>query len=732
MSKETLKSQTSWLAYFGNLSISTIGGTIIGGAEGGGVASLATITDEFLINKGYISKHYLTSTALWSSLVIPAGQGLAEIFPEWTWPIYGASAATIGAFTYYGNDSLNYQERLDEIIDDMEPMVKLFDDKNILSKQELYKVICTTWVDPASGLKLAAEDLFQILTNRFLITTAATNVLDLFNVGLNAQCNKYIGNDGTTMLALTLINQNPSAGLAELSWKGLKVCSLLFAKGIISTLIKAVNGYLNSSLESQIEAKAITQTLLKEEHLAKLLTMKDAAGIISHLHSDFSILSFQGRSKLTNITTAKVQEFIDLREIMAIAPEGLIITCIKGFVRKKAEKKIFEKTNEDLDKQTELSSDKCLIKADLCNNFSNAVITDSMGLISDKCSIAISDSSVIANKRAFWLNLGNIFNGLLDTLSTLTDTIYAIYKLTSGQITLEQAPLMVSWFNSVSPLLQGGFTIQFTCGPEAKKRVTFLLETLRSNSKEDVATRELNDQGKIIVTDYCLKKSGQELLKINHLEFENKHYAISGKSGLGKSTFLKDLIKCLTDPFSSSGVISLPGRDNNQAKTMLIDQKLYIPAKATLFEAITLKSSKMIDADTKLSLEKDIISLLNQLMGKEDGARNWESEINNPAFDANTLSGGECKKIGVIKAILAKPEILIMDEVFVGLDAISLDIIQRLITKELPDTIILVVDHKALDNNKNHFYNAEIHFEPGSDFEIISFDPESASLIGDV
>ncbi|MCH9633619.1 MAG: hypothetical protein S4CHLAM7_03500 [Chlamydiae bacterium] len=77
------------------------------------------------------------------------------------------------------------------------------------------------------------------------------------------------------------------------------------------------------------------------------------------------------------------------------------------------------------------------------------------------------------------------------------------------------------------------------------------------------------------------------------------------------------------------------------------------------------------------------------------------------------LSGGQCKKIGIIQAILAQPDLLIMDETFTGLDQNSLIKCQKALKKYLPNCLFLVVDHHIEDNNFDQFYDFEVNFANG-------------------
>lgn len=66
------------------------------------------------------------------------------------------------------------------------------------------------------------------------------------------------------------------------------------------------------------------------------------------------------------------------------------------------------------------------------------------------------------------------------------------------------------------------------------------------------------------------------------------------------------------------------------------------------------------------------------------------------------LNKGERKKLMLIAAIMKKPDILLLDEVFANLDAKARNIAQTMLKRELPRTLILAVDHEA---QAHHYKN---------------------------
>ena len=76
-----------------------------------------------------------------------------------------------------------------------------------------------------------------------------------------------------------------------------------------------------------------------------------------------------------------------------------------------------------------------------------------------------------------------------------------------------------------------------------------------------------------------------------------------------------------------------------------------------------------------------------------------------------TLSGGQKKKIEIVRTILRNPDITLLDEVFNGLDPDSVQTVQKMLKTYLPDSLFLIIDHNLEQNNYAGFYNFNLHLE---------------------
>lgn len=169
----------------------------------------------------------------------------------------------------------------------------------------------------------------------------------------------------------------------------------------------------------------------------------------------------------------------------------------------------------------------------------------------------------------------------------------------------------------------------------------------------------------------------QKICVLNGVNFSLKmgeNLSILGVSGSGKST-LANLISGLESV--NSGEISLNGKKSFNKKISLIMQS----QKLCLNPILRIKTSlNLLKKYTNLSFKDDeIYSLLKTL--------NLKSEILNKF--PHEISGGEASRVGILKALLIKPEILICDEITAGLDLENKNQVLEIL-KSLKESIIFI------------------------------------------
>lgn len=178
-----------------------------------------------------------------------------------------------------------------------------------------------------------------------------------------------------------------------------------------------------------------------------------------------------------------------------------------------------------------------------------------------------------------------------------------------------------------------------------------------------------------------------KVLQEQSFQIQNREFfVLVGPSGSGKTTLLK-MINCLTEP--SFGEILLNGRP--QKELDLRDMRLsigYVLQQIALFPNLTVAENIAIIPKMKKWSEKEIRTKTEELLDK----------VGLPAKDylnryPSDLSGGEQQRIGIVRAIISHPKVLLMDEPFSALDPISRKQLQDLMLslhKEFDMTIVFV------------------------------------------
>ncbi|MGF1724725.1 ABC transporter ATP-binding protein/permease [Photobacterium nomapromontoriensis] len=171
-----------------------------------------------------------------------------------------------------------------------------------------------------------------------------------------------------------------------------------------------------------------------------------------------------------------------------------------------------------------------------------------------------------------------------------------------------------------------------------------------------------------------LKPNGDCLLnEVNFSLAPQQRLFISGASGLGKSSLLRTLSGIW--PFYN-GAYSLP-----YGEILLLPQKPYLPS-GSLRDCLSYPET---DRYTELQLIEvlslvGLSSLIDQLMVENE----WQSQ----------LSGGEQQRLSLARALLHRPQTLILDEATSSLDqAAALGLITML-QQQLPSTTMMMVSHQ--------------------------------------
>lgn len=167
-----------------------------------------------------------------------------------------------------------------------------------------------------------------------------------------------------------------------------------------------------------------------------------------------------------------------------------------------------------------------------------------------------------------------------------------------------------------------------------------------------------------------LCKSFNGLIALNKLDMEVRKgdiYGFLGPNGSGKSTTIKILLT-LVKP--DEGIIRVFNTELDQYPKKILSRIGAIVEKPGFYERISaIKNLEVLCVYSGIKkTEKELLNLL-KLVGLEDRA---ESKV-------KTYSSGMKQRLGIAQSIMHKPDLLILDEPFAGLDPEGVRDIRKLI-----------------------------------------------------
>jgi len=180
--------------------------------------------------------------------------------------------------------------------------------------------------------------------------------------------------------------------------------------------------------------------------------------------------------------------------------------------------------------------------------------------------------------------------------------------------------------------------------------------------------------------------SGLEVLRGIDLTVERGQTMILlGRSGSGKTTLLK-LVNALSVP--TAGEVRVEGRSTAEWDPIELRRGIgYVIQEAGLFPHFTVARNIGLVPRLLAWPEERISARVNELLDLVGLERSTAERY------PRELSGGQRQRVGVARALAADPPILLMDEPFGALDAITRDEVQRefrALQRRLQKTIVFV------------------------------------------
>lgn len=294
-------------------------------------------------------------------------------------------------------------------------------------------------------------------------------------------------------------------------------------------------------------------------------------------------------------------------------------------------------------------------------------------------------------------------NFKIDQIGLLTRSIPIVLLITSvlfwlafkdaGEATLDLAFLMtlivylMRFFPAVGQAVL--FLLRLSSEAKSGKDVTSMIEPCEigvvfGEKCAPVRKIELENVGFFYEGDDA---EGFVFKNLNFSFEAGKTYAVVGKSGSGKSTLI-DLLLMFSLP--KSGKTKLNGIDSlDIGVTAIRERLLLVPQEPAIFNDTIYNNICMGGKFSRDELEQACkLACVDDVIQDLEGG--FEAKLE---YQGNNLSGGQRQRIALARALIRKPDVLILDESTSALDKVTQDVVVENIKKMYVDKIVIFVTH---------------------------------------
>ena len=209
---------------------------------------------------------------------------------------------------------------------------------------------------------------------------------------------------------------------------------------------------------------------------------------------------------------------------------------------------------------------------------------------------------------------------------------------------------------------------------------------------EDPQAVELEEVREVVFDRVCFSYPGSGIEILRDTSFtisRGETIGIIGESGAGKSTIIRLLLRFWEPTGGEIRINGIPLKKISlrslRSRIAMLEQEVFI-FNDTIAANIALGKAGAGEEEIPLSARRahihDFISAL------PEGYNTPMGELN------GRLSGGERQRIGIARAMLSNPDMLVMDEPTSNLDVLNEKRLLKTLKDEYGDTTILIVSHR--------------------------------------
>ena len=308
--------------------------------------------------------------------------------------------------------------------------------------------------------------------------------------------------------------------------------------------------------------------------------------------------------------------------------------------------------------------------------------------------------------------VNNVFVPVFTLFSNIAQLIvlsFGIYLISIGNFSIG---LLISFIAYVQyfyqPLRQlATLWASFQTAMAAWDRISIILN-LESNLAKKIESHAIKipDAPLLIFKDVSFQyPDGKKVLHDINFELkQGKTYAFVGPTGGGKTT-TASLIARLYDP--TKGEVFLNGKDVRSYEASELSSKIgFILQEPFLFNG-TIRDNILYGNEGYKKLDKEQLDTILEGEGLDNLVDRFENGLDTKIISSgDSMSLGEKQLIAFIRAVMRKPDLLILDEATANIDTITEKLLEDILQKLPTSTTKVIIAHRlnTIENADEIFF----------------------------